>query len=64
MSGSERLLASGLGGRSAIVTGTSAGIGHATALACAADDAPVLVVELDAEGAERFGGVDAPGGRT
>ncbi|MER5750241.1 glucose 1-dehydrogenase [Streptomyces sp. NPDC002088] len=45
-------MATGLNGRSVIVTGGSSGIGRATALAFAAEGARVLVADLNAEGAE------------
>ncbi|MFF4833876.1 SDR family NAD(P)-dependent oxidoreductase [Streptomyces sp. NPDC001315] len=45
-------MATGLDGRSVIVTGGSSGIGRAAALAFAAEGARVLVADLNAEGAE------------
>jgi NAD(P)-dependent dehydrogenase (short-subunit alcohol dehydrogenase family) len=45
-------MASGLDGRSVIVTGAGSGIGRATALAFAAEGARVVVADLNAEGAE------------
>ncbi|MER6084518.1 glucose 1-dehydrogenase [Streptomyces sp. NPDC001833] len=44
-------MASGLDGRSVIVTGAGSGIGRATALAFAAEGARVLVADLNAEAA-------------
>ncbi|WP_367325238.1 SDR family NAD(P)-dependent oxidoreductase [Streptomyces sp. HUAS ZL42] len=45
-------MATGLDGRSVIVTGAGSGIGRATALAFAAEGARVLVADLNTEGAE------------
>jgi 3-oxoacyl-[acyl-carrier protein] reductase len=54
----------GLGGKKAIVTGGSRGIGRATALALAAEGAEVAIVARgEAELAEVAGAIDATGGR-
>ncbi|WP_329213665.1 glucose 1-dehydrogenase [Streptomyces sp. NBC_01485] len=45
-------MATGLEGRSVVVTGAGSGIGRATALAFAAEGARVLVADLNAEGAQ------------
>ncbi|MBG0857805.1 SDR family oxidoreductase [Streptomyces spinoverrucosus] len=45
-------MTTGLDGRSVIVTGAGSGIGRAAALAFAAEDARVVVADLNAEGAE------------
>ncbi|MGP4006906.1 SDR family NAD(P)-dependent oxidoreductase [Streptomyces sp. 4N124] len=45
-------MASGLDGRSVIVTGAGSGIGRATALAFTAEGARVVVADLNAEGAQ------------
>lgn len=45
-------MATGLDGRSVIVTGASSGIGRAAALAFAAEGSKVLVADLNAEGAQ------------
>ncbi|MEH0581075.1 MULTISPECIES: glucose 1-dehydrogenase [Streptomyces] len=45
-------MATGLEGRSVVVTGAGSGIGRATALAFAAEGARVLIADLNAEGAQ------------
>lgn len=45
-------MASGFDGRGVIVTGAGSGIGHAAALAFAAEGAKVVVADLNADGAE------------
>ncbi|WP_416984875.1 SDR family NAD(P)-dependent oxidoreductase [Streptomyces sp. T028] len=45
-------MATGLEGRSVVVTGAGSGIGRATALAFAAEGARVLVADLNADGAQ------------
>jgi 3-oxoacyl-[acyl-carrier protein] reductase len=53
-----------LDGRTAIVTGAGAGIGEACAQALASSGAPVLVVDLDEERAERVAGAISGDGGT
>ncbi|MET9678800.1 SDR family NAD(P)-dependent oxidoreductase [Streptomyces coeruleorubidus] len=55
--------ATGLSGKSVIVTGAASGIGRATALRFAQEDARVVVADLNAEGAKSVvGAIESAGG--